>query len=538
MSKLDEALLLKYLKEYFTNDQIEQLIIHYPLTGKNGLRRMLGELSIEYFCKAYTDQFKQDFGGYAKEILTTLKDGIESKAQERLAVVAPRSHGKSSISSYAVPLWSAVYKRKNNILFISANSDTSANFLIKIQRTLESPEIIEDFGKMRDKKKTWNADTLETSNGVWIACSGWKSGLRGMNKPSEQGRPDLIVLDDLEDKSVMESESMQKKLDSAFRDEIGRLGNFRTDFFYIGTLLSDSSLLARVIKEPSWKTLFYQCVKSFPKNEELWDKWRTIYRDLENPDRMDDAYSFYLDNKELMLDGVEVLWNDRFPDAEVKYKGAYYNIMLNRETWGESSFWQEDQNQPKSSESYIFQSLQYWEKLPEFDELELVLGIDPSMGGKKGDYSAICLLAKHKQTSRKYIVDGQLHKVKPNELIEIIIDICKKYPINTLGFESVNFQEYIADDLKKKLKKNEMYHVIVKNVKPRTNKYSRIANLEPFITRGEILFNRDCLRWNAQVKDFHEGCKNDDAPDVLQLCYELIEKVKKPKNIQPKPSWL
>lgn len=229
-------LMMKYLTQYFNDDEIEELFENHPLTGfgdkgELSIRRMLSELSIEYFAKAYiSDELSQEFGDYAKEILSTLKSGIESNQQENIAVVAPRSHGKSTLSSLVVPTWAACHNKKDFILFISANADTASNFLSKIKRTLESPEIIKDFGMMRDKKLAWNADEIETSNGVWIACSGWKSGLRGMNKPSV-GRPDLILLDDLEDKETMASESLQRKLENAFRDEIGRLGSYKTDFF-------------------------------------------------------------------------------------------------------------------------------------------------------------------------------------------------------------------------------------------------------------------------------------------------------------------
>jgi predicted phage terminase large subunit-like protein len=168
--------------------------------------------------------------------------------------------------------------------------------------------------------------------------------------------------------------------------------------------------------------------------------------------------------------------------------------------------------------------------------MDIALGVDPSMGKAKGDYSALCVLGKHKQTGYKYVIDGQLHKIKPNELIEAIIKLCKKYPISNLGFESVNFQEYIADDLKRRLKEEELYHVLVKNVKPRTNKHNRIMNLEPFVTRGEIKFNPDCVQFNSQVRDYNINAKNDDAPDCLQLTFELVEKFKRGgKKVYNKP---
>jgi predicted phage terminase large subunit-like protein len=356
-----------------------------------------------------------------------------------------------------------------------------------------------------------------------------------MNKP-DVGRPDLICLDDLEDKDTIASESLKNKLEGAFRDEIGRIGTHTTDMFYIGTLLSEDSLLAKVMNEPSWDKLFYQCVRSFPKNEELWNEWRKIYRNRSNSNRKEDAYQFYLDNKESLLEGVEVLWEGRFPDGEVRYKGAYYNVMLNREKWGESSFWKEDQNEPRSSKEFIFKDLMFWDTLPNFDEMDIVLSVDPSMGKKDGDYSALTILGKHKKTGYKYVIEGILERLHPSKLIERIIGLCEKYPsIATVGFENQNFQEYIEFDLKQKLKDKEMYHVLVKGKKQRQNKHERIVNLEVFVTRGEILFNQDDLLYNAQVKEYRKGCKHDDAPDSLQLGFELVEKIKKPKKVMNKP---
>ncbi|MFB4472151.1 phage terminase large subunit [Oceanobacillus caeni] len=543
MNEQQFDLMMRYLTRYFNEEEIEELFENHPLTGfgDNGqlsIRRMLSELSIEYFAKAYiSDEFSQDFGDYAKEILSTLKGDIESDKQENTAVIAPRSHGKSTISSLAIPTWSACHNKKKFVLFISANADTAANFLSKVKRALESPEIIEDFGKMKDKKRTWNNEEIETTTGTWISCSGWKSGLRGMNKPSV-GRPDLIILDDLEDKETLASESLQSKLELAFNEEIGRLGAYNTDFFYIGTLLSQDSLLARVIKMPSWKVLFYKRVISFPEDETLWEEWKQIYRDMDNPNRLDDAYSFFLSNKKEMTKGAKVLWDDKVPMSETKYKHPYYHVMLDREKWGESSFWKEDQNEPRSSEDYIFQTLHYWESLPSFDDMDIVLGLDPSMGKKNSDFQALVVMGKHKQTGRKYIVDSLLLRIKPTELLTTIIDLCKKYPITQIGVESTAFQEYLADDLKQKLKEAEMYHVILTKKKPRQNKHSRIENLEPFISTGEILFNKDCSEFNTHVMSYSKRAKNDDGADCVQLTFELVEKRRRKSRIIDKPSFL
>lgn len=511
MDDNQKRLLIKYLKQYYPNSY-KRLLTDYPLTGPDGLRRALGEKSIEYFCLAYLyDQFKREFGDYAREILSTLKDCIESNVQEKEAVVAPREHGKSTISSFAVPTWGACYKKKDFILFISANGDTSENFLAKVQKAIESPEIIEDFGVLRGK--VWNANEICLRNGVWIACTGWKSGLRGMNKDT---RPDLIILDDLEDKSTMESDSLKKKLELAFREEIGRLGYYKTDYFYIGTLLDEDSLLARVIKDPAWQVLFYKCVKSFPEREDLWDKWREIYRDILNPNRFEDAYKFYLDNKTDMDIGVEVLWPGRFPDAELRYKGAYYNIMLARETWGEDSFWKEDMNMPRQSGERIFTNLYYWDEFPE--NLSLTLSVDPSEG--VGDFTSFTIGGKHKDAV--LVREGHILKVNHTKIIDFIVDKIRQYPnIAEIVIEENLFKKMGTDLLKERLNKLRLNRRIhgVRNTK---NKHFRIMAMEPYINGGRVLFNKTSIAYNNQILEYKLKCKNDDAPDGLEMLLKRL----------------
>lgn len=517
MNEQQKELLIDKVIEHFGVDDAEYILTRYPLTGPSGLRRMLGEMDPAYFCKAYlADQFEREFGDYAKEILDTLSAAIVSEVQEKRAVVAPREHGKSTLSTFALPTWAALYSKKHFILFISANIDTAANFLEKTKKAIQSPEIIEDFGDM--KGRVWNADNICLKNGVWIACNGWKSGIRGLNKDT---RPDLIILDDLEDKATMESESMRLKLELCFREEIGRLGYYKTDFFYIGTLLSDDSLLASVIKDPSWKTMFYKCVVSFPEREELWEEWRKIYRNLYNENRMEESYQFYLDHKEEMLKGVEVLWPGRFPEDKMRYKGAYYNIILNRETWGEDAFFKEDQNEPRSAKDRPFKTLAYWEEWPE-KITKLKLAVDPSEG--KGDSSAYVVGGGF--NDGLFIKDGKLALHNPYQIMDEIIRLIKEYPeIEEIIIESNLFKDLLKSELILKLSKADCYRMVT--YKPSTdNKEIRIMKLEPDITGGKILFNPLNVVFNEEIKSFciKPKCKHDDAPDALALLHRTLKR--------------
>ena len=517
MDESQKQLLISKLIEHFGIEKTKEYLTKYPATGKNGLRRMLGEIDREYFCRSYlAELFDKEFGSYAKEILDELTTAIQSEAAEKLAVIAPRGHGKSTLSSVAIPAWAALYNKKKFTYFISANGDTAANFLEKVKKVMESPEVTQDFGNQ--KGKVWNADFICLKNGCWIGCTGWKSGIRGINKDR---RPDLIILDDLEDKSTIESDSLREKLEIAFNEEIGRLGDYDTDMFYIGTLLSTDALLARVIQMPSWKVLFYKRVLSFPENENLWEKWREIYRDMANLNRMDDAYAFYIDNKEEMIKGAKVLWEGKTPEDKMKYAGAYYNVMLDRESFGEDAFWKEDQNEPRSAKDKPFKALTYWDEWPEQIK-KLKLACDPSEG--KGDSSAYVIGGE--LNGGCFIKDGKLALHNPYDIMSEIIRFIKEYPeIDEIILESNLFKDLLKSELIKKLCEADCYRTVT-HIKATDNKETRIMKMEPDITGGKILFNKLNVSFNEQIKDFsvRPKCKHDDAPDATALLHKTLKK--------------
>jgi hypothetical protein len=326
----------------------------------------------------------------------------------------------------------------------------------------------------------------------------------------------------------MESDSMRQKLDMCFNEEIGRLGNHKTDMFYIGTLLSEDSLLARKMKDPSWKVLFFQCVKSFPEREDLWEQWRKAYRDLSNPNRIEDAYNFYVENKEEMVRGAEVLWPGRFPDDEMKYKGAYYNIMLNREKWGEDSFFKEDQNEPRSSSDRPFRSLTYWQDLyeerPSIDKLKLT--IDPAEGKGKDNTAYTC---GGRLNGGVCVIEGQLQNHKLNAIFSHVVWFIETYPeIDEVIFEENTYKEDGTEQLRKfltdeSIRTGKSLYRKVTGFRSTDKKHNRIIQMEPDINNGLILFNKINVNYNNEVLGYSASAKHDDAPDGLHKLFRTIK---------------
>jgi predicted phage terminase large subunit-like protein len=478
---------------------------------------MLGEIYPEYFCKAYLpDQFEREFGDYAIEWMHDCKDIIEAAQPTKEARIGPRGHSKSTIWTVGMTIWATCYKKRNYILFISANEDTSSNFLGKDKNALESQSIVEDFGPQ--KGRVWNNYEIETTTGITLECAGWTAGIRGKNK---KRRPDLVIFDDLEDKKVMESQSLRTKLEKAFSEEMLKLGDFDTIYIYVGTLLAVDSLLAKTIQKPTWKYKIYKKVLQFPdeKGEKLWEEWRKIYRDMYNDNRMDDAYTFYLENKEDMIRGVKMLWSGKYPEDLMTYKGAYYNTMLEREE-SEDAFFQEDQNEPRNTSDLKFNNIQYWKEWP--DKIKsLKLAIDPSEG--KHDFTAYSCGGE--MNGGYFIKEGKLARHDPYQIMQEVVRIIKEYPdIDEVVLESNLFKDLLKSELIKKLCEENCYRTVT-HKHASDNKHIRIMKMEPDINGQKVFFNEFNTDYNKQVKDYHQKSDFDDAPDSLQL---LISGLKKP----------
>ena len=138
----------------------------------------------------------------------------------------------------------------------------------------------------------------------------------------------------------------------------------------------------------------YQGVISFATNGELWDAWESIFTDLSNDNRQEDALEFFQANREAMLEGTAVLWEEKL---------SYYDLMVIRISEGEASFNSEIQNDPIDPENCTFQEewFDFWDDegkaQPDFSDPKfLFIGAnDPSLGkNKKSDTSSIIALAR------------------------------------------------------------------------------------------------------------------------------------------------
>lgn len=431
---------------------------------------------------------------------------------------APRGHAKSTLTTLILPLWCIVFKHRRFISVISDTTEQAQEFLESIKAELEVNErLLEDFPTASGEGRTWKTGNILTRNGVKVACWGKRKRLRGVRFGSR--RPDLVILDDLENDENIDSPEQREKDRTWFFKAVMKIGGRYTLYLVVGTLLHYDSLLARLLKRPGWTGKKWQAVITWSASP-LWERWEAIFSNPDNVNAEKDADQFFTLNKKAMLKGTDVLW----PEAE-----PYDYLMKMRVSDGPAYFDSEKQNEPVNPSDCLFQ--EDWFSFYSEDEIAgrfnagdyhgFYCAIDPSMGSasRKSDPSAI-LIGGVRENGVIDVLVADIKKRHPDRIMEDLFHYHEHYQFDRIVIEEVQFQELFKDQVIKEGAKRGIY-LAIQGVRPHMDKTLRISKLQPHIKNGLIRFSRRDRILLDQLKYFPKA-DHDDGPDALEMLFSLI----------------
>lgn len=538
----------KLLKEFLNRDDDPERVklrrgydAGLPLTGENGLRKKLGAIDMEFFGRAYFPHyFSRPSPEFHRELDNIWQQGVlkgrypltpaETKTISRLpgsrrVVAAPRGHAKSTNLTFKGSMHAVLYQYKHYVIIISDSSDQAEGFLENIRVEFEENTAIrEDFGDLTGK--VWRSNVLVTSSNIKMEAIGSGKKIRG--RKHRNWRPDLLILDDVENDENVRTTEQRAKLDNWFKKAVSKAGDDYTDIVYIGTLLHYDSLLANTLKNPAYRAIKYQAVLSFSAAEDLWQHWTEIFTDLSNDERERDALAFFHEHQAAMLEGTKVLWEEKL---------SYYDLMVMRVSEGESAFNSEMQNEPINPDDCIFNE----EWFDYYNEAEVNFRdpvfqffgfVDPSLGkSKKSDFSAIITLVKHKSTGYMYVLDADIERRHPDRIITDVLEKEKwlrasyGHGYKKLGAEVNQFQWFLKEELAKASARAGLY-LPIEEVQQTSDKVMRVQTLQPDIKNKYIKFNPRHKRLLEQLKQFPMGA-HDDGPDALEGARTIAKHTKR-----------
>ena len=187
-------------------------------------------------------------------------------------IAAPRGHAKSTSFTHDYTLASILFRVEDYVIIISTNEELAIEHLGDISRELtENEELIADFGIKGFVTNSKTEIIVEFTDEHQVRLLARGSGQKMRGRKWRGKRPGLIVCDDLEDDEQVENKERRDKFRRWFfravKPALRKGGKLRIH----GTILQEDSLLARIMKDPEWATLFYRAHKSFDDfSEILW----------------------------------------------------------------------------------------------------------------------------------------------------------------------------------------------------------------------------------------------------------------------------
>lgn len=506
-----------------------------PRKRLSSLRRDMSK-DFRFFRKYYFRHPQTVVDASFHEELCELLSGLAAKRGTKLALAAPRGSGKSTLITHDYLIYCICHKVEDYVVLMSSTNDQAKDNLSHIKdELLTNPRLIEDFPEVceigtKPKPPRWRGSEIITRNNVKVTALGYDQQIRG--RRHKQYRPSLIILDDLEKDADSQTPESYEKLYDWFTRSLLKAGDPHTNVIFMGTIHHYGSLLAQFTNPksaPGWTKKVYRSVISWPRHPELWEIWAKIYNYHESfgyQDGPEGARAFFEANKEAMLEGTKVLWEQRYD---------YYSLMVMREEEGHASFDAEMQNEPVNPRDCCFnlEDLHYWDdKYESEQELLAALGedaeyfgaCDPSLGRQstRGDYSAIITVVRHKKTGTVYVLDADIKDRSPDKTIEDILKYHQRRTYKLFGVESNNFQEFIADQVQKRGNQECIYPQIHK-ITNTTDKLARIQMLQPLLRSGSIQLCRKHGTLLEELK-YCPKARHDDGPDALEMVIQVVKK--------------
>ncbi len=500
-------------------------------------RRKEAQRSVRNFARLYLPHCLTRPDGKLHEELYTLLGSLPDRPGARLAIAAPRNSAKSTLITLILILWVICHGFYRYVVLISDTAEKAADFLSHIKDELvgntrlaeDYPDVCEPSGR-HPRPPRWRAGEIITRNSVKLSALGVSQNIRG--RRHRQDRPDLIILDDVENQDNTATAESRKKLSDWFNKSVLKAGTPQTRVVIAGTIQHYDALLARLtdpVKSPLWEGRIYRSVICWSRHQELWEQWVRILRGQEEHEDSagPGAANVYFEaNREPMLEGTEVLW----PEVE-----DYYALMLMRESEGPASFDSEKQNEPVNPLDCFFleEDFQFWDD--RFEDAQALIesvgnsaqfigACDPSMGkhGKHADDSAIITLLRDTKNGTLYVLDADIARRKPDRIIDDVLDYQRLRKYRTFAFESNQFQAFLADELQKRSNQASLY-LPVEKITHTTDKLGRIQSLQPLVRSGTLQFSHRHTVLLEQLRLFPKAA-HDDGPDALEMAIEMARK--------------
>ena len=413
---------------------------------------------------------------------------------DRSAIAAPRGSGKSTTVDLIILAYYSLFNYSPFSLLISDTATQALQHLETLKNELENNEIIKFlFGDVMGD--VWGAERLfiKTQYGEsLILPKGAGQKIRGLKFRSF--RPHLVVVDDLENEELVESEDRRNKLARWFKfNMLQGLSKENSKVIMLGTVLHENSLLNTIVN----------------RKDAVFSSW-------------------HLQKYKAINDNGTSFWPSRFPIEELR---RMRDDPTHPKYCGTIVFSQEYQNEPISDIDRIIKEswLKYY-KVSNLKAVEdwrkggkIIGGVDPAISKEeKSSYFAFTTIF-HKDGHYKHL-ETIRGKFDAPEQIRILIDCFTRWNHDIIGIESIAYQKALSQMVKSEAAKQGKYPRI-SQIFTDKDKRRRLMALSSRFEGGFVELNEEDKETANLVKEILAfPAEPNDAIDSLMLAMETAGK--------------
>lgn len=450
------------------------------------LRQKLAWDSHLWFFLLYMSKYMgYDFAPFHKEMF----EFTENEALTLTNITAFRGSAKSTIFTQSFPIWAMTGKlNKKFILIVSQTQQQARLHLTNIKRELESNALLKsDIGPFQEVTDEWSSSSIVVPKyNTRISAVSTDQSTRGVRH--HQYRPDLIILDDIEDLASVKTKEQRDKTYNWVMGDVIPAGSENTKIVIVGNLLHSDSVQMRLAEH------------------------------IEN-DEMEGIFKEY----PLLDENNHPTWKSRFVTPEDIEK-------LKKRTADEISWQREYLLKIVADTGQIIRPewIKFYDELPPKDEanefLGTFLGVDLAISEKQtADATSVVVVHAYgySQQNRKYyisphFVNERLSFLVAKNKIEEYFHANKNSQKTLAVIEDNAYQQAMVEVL-------EQANIEVKGVRSLGSKHARLMSASMLFEQGRVLLPSDgsCKPIIIQLLGFGKE-KHDDLVDATTIALNFI----------------
>ena len=193
-----------------------------------------------YFCRTYLPHYFAHGPAPFHHELVRMLEQRDGEVVTPMAVAAPREFAKTTVCAFGYVLHQICFRRRHFILIGSDTEDLASDLTGYIYlELLYNERLHQDFGELTKGNKS--VDDFVTLNDIRVKARGRGQRLRGLKH--KQWRPDLVILDDLENDNNVRNPEIVQSILNWVKSAVYPAVDARGTLMIIGTILRWHSAL-------------------------------------------------------------------------------------------------------------------------------------------------------------------------------------------------------------------------------------------------------------------------------------------------------